>query len=160
MKPPNLRALLRDHLGSLDAYVGRVEGDAARRHFACLPLLARADLREHFAMSGRTRRSPQERFNALLSFLYSMLMNDCRSALESVGLAPEDFEMRTGGAVSLRDDARKAVVTAYQERKQETLRHPLLEQDASIGLLPLLEGRFLARTVRGEMDSYVPYLMR
>jgi len=39
-----------------------------------------------FAFTGRTRRPPLDPINALLSFLYSMLMNDCRSALESVGL--------------------------------------------------------------------------
>lgn len=40
-------------------------------------------------MDGRSRRPPRNRFNALLSFLYSMVMNDCRSALESVGLDPQ-----------------------------------------------------------------------
>jgi CRISPR-associated protein Cas1 len=42
-----------------------------------------------FALDGRTRRPPLDRFNALLSFLYAMLMNDCRSALEAVGLDPQ-----------------------------------------------------------------------
>jgi CRISPR-associated protein Cas1 len=40
-------------------------------------------------MDGRTRRPPRDRFNALLSFLYSMWMNDCRSALEASGLDPQ-----------------------------------------------------------------------
>ena len=40
-------------------------------------------------MDGRTRRPPRDRFNALLSFLYSMWMNDCRSACEAAGLDPQ-----------------------------------------------------------------------
>lgn len=188
--------------GDLDTLRG-VEGDAARNYFACVGCLIRKDLREDFAMNGRTRRPPLDRFNALLSFLYSMLMNDCRSALESVGLDPQlgflhavrpgraalaldlmeefrpvladrlvltlinrgqvearDFEMREGGAVTLQDDARKAVVVAYQERKQEELTHLLLDRKVPIGLLPLLQARFIARTIRGEMEGYVPFLVR
>ena len=40
-------------------------------------------------MDGRTRRPPRDRVNALLSFLYSLLMNDCRSAIEAAGLDPQ-----------------------------------------------------------------------
>ncbi|MDO6387968.1 CRISPR-associated endonuclease Cas1 [Uliginosibacterium sp. 31-12] len=39
--------------------------------------------------SGRTRRPPRDRFNALLSFVYAMWMNDCRSAIEAAGLDPQ-----------------------------------------------------------------------
>jgi CRISPR-associated protein Cas1 len=180
-----------------------IEGDAAKTYFSAMPSLVRRDMREHFAMDGRTRRPPRDRFNALLSFLYSMLMNDCRSALEAVGLDPQlgflhavrpgraalaldlmeefrailadrlaltlinrgqispgDFDLREGGAVSLQGDARKTVVVAYQERKQEELTHPLLETKTPLGLLPLLQARFMARTLRGEMESYVPFLAR
>ena len=82
----SLRAL--PGAATLDAVRG-VEGEAARQYFSGLPLLVRADLREHFTMDGRTRRPPRERFNALLSFLYAMWMNDCRSALEAAGLDPQ-----------------------------------------------------------------------
>lgn len=73
---------------TLDAVRG-VEGEAARQYFSGLPLLVRPDQREYFAMDGRTRRPPRDRFNALLSFLYAMWMNDCRSALEAAGLDPQ-----------------------------------------------------------------------
>lgn len=190
------------HAPDLDSVRG-LEGDAAKNYFAVLPLLVRRDMREHFSMDGRTRRPPRDRFNALLSFLYSMLMNDCRSALEAVGLdpqlgflhavrpgraalaldlmeefrailadrlaltlinrgqiTPDDFDLREGGAVSLQGDGRKAVVVAYQERKQEELTHPLLETKTPLGLLPMLQARFMARTIRGEMENYVPFLVR
>lgn len=66
-----------------------VEGEAARQYFTGLNLLVRPDARADFSMDGRTRRPPRDRFNALLSFLYAMWMNDCRSALEAAGLDPQ-----------------------------------------------------------------------
>lgn len=186
----------------LDSLRG-IEGDAAKNYFAALNYLVRWEQREAFTMDGRTRRPPRDRFNALLSFLCSMVMNDCRSAIESVGLDPQlgflhvvrpgraalaldlmeefrailadrlvltlinrgqvnakDFDERPGGAVHLHDDARKTVVVAYQERKQEEVAHPLLETKVPIGLLPQLQARFLARTIRGEMEGYLPYLYK
>ncbi len=188
--------------GDLDQLRG-IEGDAAKVYFSALPSVVRRSVREHFTMDGRSRRPPRDRFNALLSFLYSMVMNDCRSALESVGLdpqlgflhavrpgraalaldlmeeframladrlaltlinrgqiGPQDFQEREGGAVSLENDARKAVVVAYQERKQEEITHPLIEAKTPIGLLPQLQARFMARTIRGEMEGYVPFLVK
>ena len=82
----SLRALPGED--SLDGVRG-IEGEAARRYFSGLNLLVRADQRATFAMDGRTRRPPRDRLNALLSFLYAMWMNDCRSALEAAGLDPQ-----------------------------------------------------------------------
>ena len=187
--------------GNIDTVRG-VEGEAARQYFAGLNLVLRADARTVFAMDGRSRRPPRDRMNALLSFLYAMLMNDCRSAVEAVGLDPQlgflhavrpgraalaldlmeefrsladrlaltlvnrgqirqgDFIDREGGAVTLGDDGRKTVIVAWQEKKREELAHPLLQQAVAIGLLPLLQARFLARTLRGEMESYLPFIAR
>ena len=82
----SLRAL--PAAASLDALRG-LEGEAARQYFSGLNLLVRPDQRTAFAMDGRTRRPPRDRFNAMLSFLYAMWMNDCRSALEAAGLDPQ-----------------------------------------------------------------------
>ena len=82
----SLRAL--PEVTNLDSLRG-VEGGAARQYFSGLNLLLRPDQREAFFMDGRSRRPPRDRFNALLSFLYAMWMNDCRSALEAAGLDPQ-----------------------------------------------------------------------
>ena len=79
----SLRAL--PNASDLDVLRG-IEGDAARQYFGGLNLLVRADQRGAFQMDGRTRRPPRDWFNAVLSFLYAMWMNDCRSALEAAGL--------------------------------------------------------------------------
>src|SRR5207249_1633325 len=73
---------------NLDVLRG-LEGEAARNYFAAINSLIRRDLRQDFAIDGRSRRPPRDRFNALLSFLYAMLMNDCRSAAEAAGLDPQ-----------------------------------------------------------------------
>lgn len=82
----SLRAL--PAAANLDVLRG-LEGEAARQYFAGLNGLLRTDRREAFKMDGRSRRPPRDRFNALLSFLYAMWMNDCRSALEAAGLDPQ-----------------------------------------------------------------------
>ena len=64
-----------------------IEGEAARAYYAVLDDLIRDDDRA-FAFSGRSRRPPLDPVNALLSFLYTLLVHDCRSALETVGLDP------------------------------------------------------------------------
>ena len=65
-----------------------LEGDAARAYFEVFDLMIRNE-DEAFRFRGRNRRPPLDATNALLSFLYGVLRNDCHSALESVGLDPQ-----------------------------------------------------------------------
>jgi CRISP-associated protein Cas1 len=65
-----------------------IEGEAAQVYFGIFDHLILVD-DQAFAFTGRSRRPPLDRINALLSFLYAMLGHDCRSALESVGLDPQ-----------------------------------------------------------------------
>lgn len=71
---------------SLDGLRG-LEGDAARSYFDVFDHLI-VSQKKDFVFSGRNRRPPLDRVNCLLSFLYTLLMHDVRSALESVGLDP------------------------------------------------------------------------
>ncbi len=63
------------------------EGVAASAYFSVLDDLI-LQQKESFRFSGRTRRPPTDRFNALLSFAYTLLANETASALEAVGLDP------------------------------------------------------------------------
>jgi CRISPR-associated protein Cas1 len=182
-------------------HVRGLEGEAAAAYFDVFPLMMKADERASLPMNGRNRRPPLDPVNALISFLYTLLLNDCISAVEGVGLDPqmgflhvprpgrpslgldlmeefrafladrmaitlinrkqvtiEHFEPRPGGAVYLNEKGRKEVVTAYQKRKQEDVEHPLLAEKSPIGLLPHLQARLLARHLRGDLESYVPYI--
>jgi len=63
------------------------EGNAARSYFDVFDQMI-LQQKEDFHFAGRNRRPPLDRMNALLSFLYTILANECASALETVGLDP------------------------------------------------------------------------
>lgn len=198
-----LQDLLRDLEKAQDLDVIRgVEGQAAAVYFPALGHLVRGD-GAAFSWRGRTRRPPRDPVNALLSFAYTLLISDCVSACEGVGLdpqvgylhtlrpgrpalaldlaeefrsaladrlvlalinrrqiRPDDFELRPGGAVILKDGARRTFLEAYQRRKQEEVSHPVLRQRVPVGLLPHVQARLLARFLRGDAPDYVPYAIR
>jgi CRISPR-associated protein Cas1 len=65
-----------------------IEGESARAYFSTFDRMVRED-RETFRFDGRSRRPPMDPINALLSFLYALLLNDCVAATEGVGLDPQ-----------------------------------------------------------------------
>ena len=71
-----------------------------------------------------------------------------------------DFDVRPGGSVHMNEAARKALIVTYQKRKQENLNHPFLGEQTTVGLLPHLQARLLARHLRGDLDGYPPFLTR
>jgi CRISPR-associated protein Cas1 len=177
-----------------------VEGDAANFYFSVFNELLRDSA---FTFNGRVRRPPTDPVNALLSFVYSLITQECISALYGVGLDPfvgflhkdrpgrasfaldlveefrapwadrfvltlinrkqvqlRDFIIEASGAVRLTDEARKSLLVAYQERKQEELIHPYLQEKISFGLLPHCQALLLARHMRGDTEYYPPYLVK
>lgn len=179
-----------------------LEGEGAQAYFSVFGQLVRVDS-PLMQFTGRNRRPPRDAFNAVLSFLYTLLTHDCRSALETVGLDPavgflhrdrpgrpslaldlaeefrpllgerlalslvnrkqlgeRDFQVFDNGAVQLRDEARKLVLVAYQERKREQLRHAYLDEKIDIGLLPFAQAQLMARHLRGDLDGYPPFLWK
>lgn len=72
----------------------------------------------------------------------------------------DDFLVREGGAVEFTPAGRKAVITAYQTRKQDVVRHPLLDQECPIGHLMLIQARILARHLRGDILHYLPCVLK
>ena len=86
-----------------------------------------------------------------------------RLALSLINLrqiSERDFQVMDNGAVLLREESRKTVLTAYQERKREELRHAFLEEKAPIGLFPFIQAQLLARHLRGDLDAYPPFLWK
>jgi len=189
------------HPMSLDAVRG-VEGDSARIYFGVFDHLITGD-KNAFYFRQRIRRPPLDNVNALLSFLYTILAHDVRSALESFGLDSavgflhcdrpgrpglaldlmeelrphvvdrlvlslinrrqikgSGFQTTESGAVHMNDETRKEVIVAYQNRKQETLEHPFLDETVPIGLLPFVQAQLMARFIRGELDAYPPFFWR
>ncbi len=178
------------------------EGECATLYFGVLTNLITAQ-QEDFIFTQRSKRPPLDPANALLSFLYAILANDVRSALETVGLDPQvgflhqmrpgrpslaldvmeefraylgdrimlnlinlkqvtkkDFEIRESGEVRMSDSARKALLNAYQKRKQEEITHPFLGEKMTIGLLPHIQAQLLARYIRGDIPDYPPFYLK
>lgn len=179
-----------------------LEGAAATAYFGVFDQLILGE-KPLFAFETRNRRPPQDPVNALLSFAYSLLTNDCASALESVGLdayvgflhrdrpgrislaldlmeelrpcladrfvltlinnrvmGKSDFDFRENGAVFLNDAGRRTFLQRWQERKRETITHPYLKEKLPWGLVPYIQALLLARTLRGDLDGYPPFLWK
>jgi CRISPR-associated protein Cas1 len=64
-----------------------IEGVASYLYFSVFNELIVAQ-KDDFYFKERTRRPPKDNINALLSFAYTLLVHECRSALETVGLDP------------------------------------------------------------------------
>jgi CRISP-associated protein Cas1 len=186
---------------SLDVVRG-IEGDAAHSYFSVFDQLIIAQ-KDAFSFQERNRRPPLDNVNCLLSFIYTLLVHDVRSALETVGLDPavgflhrdrpgrpglaldlmeefrpfladrlalslinlrqvqaKGFKKSDTGAVLMNDDTRKTLLVAYQERKQEEIVHPFLDEKVTIGLLFHVQALLLARFLRGDLDGYPPFIWK
>lgn len=183
---------------TLDQLRGK-EGECSAEYFSVFNDLITTQ-KEGFRFGLRTRRPPMDNVNAMLSFLYSMLTNDLRSACEATGLdaavgflhrdrpgrpslaldlmeefrpvfcdrlvlsminrqqvKPNGFTTDPGGGVRMDESTRKAIVSAYQKRKQEEVTHPFLDERMTLGLVPHIQARLLARHLRGDQDAYPPF---
>ena len=179
-----------------------LEGAGANAYFSVFDDMILRN-KEDFFYHGRNRRPPLDKVNALLSFAYSLLTNDCAAALEGVGLdsyvgflhrdrsgrvslaldlmeehrtcladrfvlrlinnrviSADDFETAESGAVLLTDSGRKKFIKSWQERKQEQIRHPYLEEKIPWGLVPYVQALLLARYLREDLDAYPPFLWK
>ncbi|MGB5156507.1 MAG: type I-C CRISPR-associated endonuclease Cas1c [Desulfobacterales bacterium] len=195
----NLELLNRDQ--PLDVLRG-LEGDAAHIYFSVFDHLI-VSQKETFSFHERNRRPPLDNVNCLLSFIYTLLAHDIRSALETVGIDPavgflhrdrpgrpslaldlmeefrpviadrlalslinlrqiqdKGFKKTDSGAVLMNDDTRKTLLVAYQERKQEEIYHPFIEEKVTIGLLFHIQALLLARYLRGDLDGYPPFIWK
>lgn len=72
----------------------------------------------------------------------------------------EHFEHRENGAVFLTDKGKQIFFSAWQERKQEELKHPYLSEKMQWGMLPYVQAMLLARFIRGDIDGYPVFLWR
>ena len=190
-----------DTASSLDELRG-VEGKAAERYFSVFDELI-LNQKEDFIFTSRNRRPPLDNVNAVLSFAYTILGNECADALESVGLDPYvgfmhgdrpgrtslaldlmeelrpvlgdrfiltlintkslqtgHFEKQKDGAVMLNDEGRKVFFNAWQNHKKEKITHPYLKEKIEWGLVPYIQALLLARTIRGALDEYPPFLWK
>jgi CRISPR-associated protein Cas1 len=221
-----INRIIRDHESKVDAEslksasekIGRIinripraqsidevrgfEGQGAAEYFNIFNHLIISQ-KEDFIFSERSRRPPLDEVNALLSFIYTLLSHDVRSAIETVGLdsqvgflhrdrsgrhslaldlmeefrpaiadrlvlslinrkqvGKKNFSKASSGAVTIDDTARKTVLTEFQNRKQDTISHPYIDETVPIGLLFFIQASAMARYIRGDIDGYPPFFWK
>ena len=71
-----------------------------------------------------------------------------------------DFLQQGELGVTMSDKGRRAFLSAWQNRKKDTLEHPYLNEKIPVGLIPHTQAMLLARYVRGEMDDYPVFLIK
>ncbi len=144
-----------------------IEGNAASQYFSMIDQLILRN-KQDFFFRERNRRPPLDNMNAMLSFLYTLLANDCTSALSSVGLDPyvgflhceRPGLQKENGAVLMTDSGRNTIIKAWQQKKKEVIKHPFLEEKIEWGLIPYAQSLLLARYIRGELDEYPVFLWK
>ena len=70
------------------------------------------------------------------------------------------FTRSDGGGIEMSDATRKEIITTWQQRKQEEITHPFLEETIPIGLIPYIQALLLARHLRGGMQAYPAFFWR
>lgn len=118
----------------LDPYVGFMHGDRPGRTSLALDMMEelRPILADRFILT---------------------LMNT--KAIQAV-----QFEKQKDQAVLLNEEGRKVFFHSWQNRKKETLTHPFLKEKMEWGLVPYIQALLLARTIRGDLEEYPPFLWK
>lgn len=180
-----------------------IEGNIAALYFGALPCLIAKETPNEMRFSGRNRRPPKDRFNALLGFGYSLLIKDVMNAILTVGLEPalgfyhqprtqapplaldlmeifrvplvdmiimasinrnqwtplEDFDIR-GEQVWLSELGKKKLIGLYEQRKEESWKHPVTGYSLTYRRLIELEVRLLEKEWTGEGGLFGQLILR
>lgn len=118
----------------LDPYVGFLHRDRPGRISLALDLM--------------------EEFRGLFCDRLALTMINTRA------ISANDFDCKENGAVYLNDSGRKAVINAWQNRKQEVILHPYLNEKIPWGLAPHIQAVLLARYLRGDLDAYPSFFWK
>lgn len=82
----HIQNIKNNKFDSINALIG-YEGTCAKLYFSCFSSML---LNKNFSYEGRTRRPPKNPVDAMLSYLYAILEADITSALNGVGLDPQE----------------------------------------------------------------------
>lgn len=118
----------------LDPYVGFMHGDRPGRASLALDLM--------------------EELRPVLADRFILTLINTK-AIQAV-----HFEKQKDNAVFLNEDGRKVFFNAWQSHKRESITHPYLKEKIPWGLVPYVQALLLARTVRGDVEEYPPFLWK
>lgn len=118
----------------LDSYVGFMHRDRPGRNSLALDLM--------------------EEFRPVLADRFVLTLINTKVIRE------EHFDKQKDGAVLLNEDGRKIFFTAWQNHKREKITHPFLKEKIEWGLALHGQALLLARTIRGDLEEYPPFLWK
>ncbi len=73
---------------------------------------------------------------------------------------PEDFEVGVGGTRTMKRPALKKFLQAWEEKRRTMVQHPIFGWQVPYWRVIELQARVLAKVLLGELDQYVPFLIR
>ena len=74
-------------------------------------------------------------------------------------LSKKHFDFKENGSVILTEKGRAIFIEAWQKRKHQEVEHPFTKEKVKLMLLPYVQAQLLAKTIRGELESYPPFLI-
>ncbi len=72
-------------------------------------------------------------------------------------ISPNGFIQKENRAVYMTDETKKEILKAWQERKNDLITHPYLNEKIKFGLIPYAQSLLMARFIRGDIDGYPPF---
>lgn len=118
----------------LDSYVGFLHTDRPGRYSLALDLME--ELRAPFA----------DRF--ALTMINNKIIKESH------------FHISLNGAVMLNEEGKRLFLKYWQERFQDEIVHPFLNEKIKWGLVPYVQALLLARFIRGDIEDYPPFLWK
>lgn len=81
------------------------------------------------------------------------------SLINNKEIDEKDFIIKENEAVLFTEDGFKKFIDLWNNRMQETIKHPYLEETINIGLIPYVQAMLLARCLRKDLEIYPPFFM-
>lgn len=82
------------------------------------------------------------------------------SLINRRSIQADGFIQKENGAIIMEDSTRKAFLYSWQNKKQETITHPFLNEKLEWGMVPYVQALLLARYLRGDLDGYPSFLWK
>lgn len=81
------------------------------------------------------------------------------SLINKLEISEKHFEQKENNSILLTKEGKSILLSKWQLRKQQEIKHPYLEETCQIGLIPHIQAQLLARYIRGDIEAYPPFLL-
>ena len=82
------------------------------------------------------------------------------SMINRMQITKKDFIRQGTDMILLSEEGRQKVISAWQERKRETITHPFLGEKMPLGIIWHIQAQLLSRYIRGDIENYPVFVMR